>query len=709
MVTIGWGAIGHEAAASGPAPRAEHEETSSAALTEESDEDGGPIGPVPAETSFEGGGHETVRRVEVPREPSSLIVSGRYIDAHILRHQPKRSVEDLLRLIPGMLIVQHGNQGKGVQFFVRGFDAVHGSDVEMLVDDIPVNEGSNVHAHGYLDLSFIPPEVVTGIDVHKGSYRIDQGNFATAGSVHYRLGVTEPNRGTNVSYELGSTNRHRVVVVHAPRGRPESTFIALEAMRDDGYGEHRRAERANGLASLRLWQQKGASLDGLVGLYAARFGIPGLLRQDDYNAGRVGFYDAYSDDTKGASSRAIVALRGSIDTEKTHARASFYAQGRRLDLDENFTGDLQDSRYGDRHRQVHDAGTLGVRVHWNHRVHTLVLIQVHGHWQGDLIDQRQDELLEDGTPHDVRRDLRIRQNTWGLAPGVHVAPTPWLTLEGGLRIDLFRDVVDDRLQENRRFRGTFWAVSPRIAARVSLGRSVVVTAAYGRGVRSPEARAVTLPDEAPEGVDLDTYAGGEARMTLTDAVEIGARFSPSHWFSVGTSLFATFIARESIFDHVSGFNIELSGTRRLGIEADVQVHPTDWLELGADVTAVHGRFLSSGTAIPGAPPLIVSMFGDVSHHSGLHAGWRWFLLGPRPLTYGARAGVVTVLDASVGYRHRHFGLDVAIDNILGLKWREGEYNYASSWGLTETRSLIPSIHYIAGYPRMIRATLTLGF
>ncbi|MGB1276635.1 MAG: hypothetical protein ACPG77_12875 [Nannocystaceae bacterium] len=70
--------------------------------------------------------------------------------------------------MPGLHIVQHGSQGKGYQFYLRGFDAVHGADIETLLEDIPVNEASNVHAHGYLDLAFIIPEVVERVDAMVG-------------------------------------------------------------------------------------------------------------------------------------------------------------------------------------------------------------------------------------------------------------------------------------------------------------------------------------------------------------------------------------------------------------------------------------------------------------------------------------------------------------------------------------------------------------
>src|SRR6187551_10460 len=57
---------------------------------------------------------------------SQVTVSDREIEAI-----PVRSAEDALRLVPGLVMVQHGSEGKGHQFFLRGFDAVHGTDLEI--------------------------------------------------------------------------------------------------------------------------------------------------------------------------------------------------------------------------------------------------------------------------------------------------------------------------------------------------------------------------------------------------------------------------------------------------------------------------------------------------------------------------------------------------------------------------------------------------
>ena len=44
-----------------------------------------------------------------------------------------------------------------------------------------INEASNVHGHGYVDIGFVIPEAVLSLAASKGSFNLRQGDFATAG------------------------------------------------------------------------------------------------------------------------------------------------------------------------------------------------------------------------------------------------------------------------------------------------------------------------------------------------------------------------------------------------------------------------------------------------------------------------------------------------------------------------------------------------
>jgi hypothetical protein len=55
------------------------------------------------------------------------------------------------------------------------------------VDDVPINLPSNVHGQGYTDLNWLIPEAVSGVDIRKGPYFADVGDFENAGNLHISL------------------------------------------------------------------------------------------------------------------------------------------------------------------------------------------------------------------------------------------------------------------------------------------------------------------------------------------------------------------------------------------------------------------------------------------------------------------------------------------------------------------------------------------
>ena len=94
---------------------------------------------------------------------------------------------DILRTVPGLLIAQHSGGGKANEYMLRGFYADHGTDIAFSADGIPLNFVSHGHGQGYTDLHMLIPETISRIDVDKGPYQPDQGDFATAGSIRMKF------------------------------------------------------------------------------------------------------------------------------------------------------------------------------------------------------------------------------------------------------------------------------------------------------------------------------------------------------------------------------------------------------------------------------------------------------------------------------------------------------------------------------------------
>ena len=119
-----------------------------------------------------------------------------------LSELPFKSAADVMQLAPGVLTTNHGGDGHAHETFMRGFYAGEGQDIEYMVDGVPLNEVSNPHGHGYTDLFFIPPMFIQTLSVTEGSFDPEQGDFAFAGSVNFKLGV--PERGLRMGAGVGA-------------------------------------------------------------------------------------------------------------------------------------------------------------------------------------------------------------------------------------------------------------------------------------------------------------------------------------------------------------------------------------------------------------------------------------------------------------------------------------------------------------------------
>ena len=101
--------------------------------------------------------------------------------------RPMMRAGEVLETVPGVVISQHSGEGKANQYYLRGFNLDHGTDFATTVAGMPVNMPTHGHGHGYSDLNFLIPELVSGVQFSKGPYFAEQGDFATAGRREHQL------------------------------------------------------------------------------------------------------------------------------------------------------------------------------------------------------------------------------------------------------------------------------------------------------------------------------------------------------------------------------------------------------------------------------------------------------------------------------------------------------------------------------------------
>ncbi len=643
----------------------------------------------------------TVAARPIPDSAGAATVTARQIE-----EARPASADELLGILPGVEIVQHGSEGKGHQILLRGFDAAHGSDVEVTFAGISLNEPSHVHGTGYLDLYGIIPEVIARMDVFRGPFLPGQGNFATAGTIAFSPGVPD-GWGPFVSrLEAGVRGKARAVVMAAPSS--PSRFIAAEAVTDRGFAQNRRARRAVLMGQIDRRLRRGAVLSALMSAQTARFETPGAMALSAVNDGTRGFYDSRDPAGQGLSDRLLGRLGWQRDNERTDAELFAYGMARRFSLTENFTGRLQYSDEGDRRTQAQQGGTAGLSALVDHSFDRRIRLawRSGAGWRMDAFHQKETQVDDTGHPWLTNRSNRAVLHSLHAFTGLRISPWDKLALFPSIRLDMaFFDVADRRT--DKQDSAIFVVPSPRMTIALPLHRAITLFADYGRGFRMPEARSILAPEPSSvEDVALSRYEGGAPEPSVADAVEAGAEVTPLSRLSFKVTGFFVWMEREMLFDHVSNMNIEQDGTTRLGVELEAAFAPLSWLRLEADATAVRARFRRSGHPVPGAPSAMGNARLRAGEDRGPHGSAEVFWMGRRNLAHGASVQGYGVLNLDAGWRFKRYDITAVLDNALNARVMEGAYHFASQFG-DEPRSVIPEIQYVAGPPLSLRVVFTL--
>lgn len=650
---------------------------------------------------------DTVYQTVVKGRRFELSAGTRSFSQNELDRAHVATTDDVMKLVAGVHLSQHGALGKGHQIHLRGFDAAHGSDVEVLLQGIPINEPSHVHGQGYLDLYGIIPEVVCEFSVHKGPFLPWQGNFATAGSFRFFLCLPAEFRPGVFRTEVSHHGKLRGVVVGAPLNSRDGTFVAAEAVYDHGFGPDRQARRAVLMASYERKVRSDGVLSFLLSGQSARFETPGAMRLAHVEEGRFGFYGTYGEVGEGISDRLLGRVGYRHDRDDTDLELFLYGMLRQFYLEENFTGWLMHPAEGDRKSQEQSGPSAGAQMVLEQKLplpFTTELFAGLG-WRLDNFLQKEKQRYPNGEPWKTGRTLEASLHQVSVYSGLRFSPLSWIIFAPSVRLDLTHYDVRNRL-EDRKTGQTLFIPSPRVALSLPVHKALTLFADYGRGFRMPEARAVDAGHRLAEDEKLSEYKGGKPSISSCDAFELGLSLEPIETLNFRAMWFGTFLEHEIVFDHVSNVTLELDGTRRWGLEAEVSYRLFSWMSASADFTFINARFKKSGNPVPGVPSWLAKAAVIVGKERGPAGGLRFTVIGKRHLAHGASIGAYSMLNVNFGWRFEHFEVVAIVENLLNQEVPLGAYHYASWFDKTEPPSSIPQIHYTAGAPFTFRAQFT---
>lgn len=635
----------------------------------------------------------------------------------VLRAAPHRTGSDALLAVPGVFVTQHSGEGKAHQIFLRGFDAIHGQDVEIWVGGVPVNEVSNIHGQGYADLHFVMPEVVREIRSSPGTYDPRQGDFAVAGSLRMDLGYEE--HGITGKVTAGSFGTKRAFLAFHPKGARGDTFAAFEAYETDGFGPARAAQRTSLLAQ--AVQPLGPGLEGRIflGAYAGRFDSPGVLRRRDVEEGRIDRFASYDPNQGGSSARTQLLAELRKDEGPERWSLAPFVILRSMGLRQNFTGYLQDPTNGDNTRQANDSATVGATASYRRRVEIFSprdAFEAGALGRHDRIEQSQQPAVA-GTTREVGGSALAGGPVDGSVRATDVAgyidgdlhPLTRLALRGGVRIDGLAYGVQDKTASTasgpvRSAQGVH--VGKKAAVDVTVAAPLHLVASYGEGFRSPQARSLQDGQRTP--------------FTEVTSYEVGLRYAQDG-LRGSLAAFRTDLSRDLAFDHVTGRNEVTPPTERTGLALELLAKPTAWFLTSASATYTRAVFAAGdarygkGDLLPYVPQLVArtdaSAFTTLGHVFGKaiegRMGSALSLLHGRPLPFSEMGRDIFFLDATASIGTPEVTVSLDVYNVLNARYFDSEFVYASNFNRGAAPELVPLRHVTVGPPRAAYASVTL--
>ncbi len=580
-----------------------------------------------------------------------------------IESRPYQRAGEILETVPGVVISQHSGEGKANQYYLRGFNLDHGTDIAISVAGVPVNMPTHAHGQGYADTNFVIPELLSDVQYRKGPYFAEEGDFASAGavSIDYRSMLEKP----VTLLERGMFGYDRALAAASSEAGEGVLLFAFEAARNRGpWKTPDDYRRLNGVLR---YSTKTFSVTGMA--YDGRWNATDQIPERSVAAGALSRYGAVDPTDGGSSSRYSLAASWQRDEEGHHTQITAYGLRYRLDLFSNFTYFLDDPVHGDQFEQSDDRLVMGMSA--AHRWAAM------GSENSVGVQVREDDIHRVGLFHTVARQRlgterndSIRELTAGVFAQ---SATQWRSH--------LRTTIGIRADHN-----VTSIVNPKLSVIAGPWRQTEVYLNAGGGFHSNDARS---PDRT---------------LVRTRGEEIGVRTTPLPRLHVTATLWRLGIASELVFAGDSGTTQPSLASRRTGVELWSSCDLAKHLVLDAEYARSHARFVN-GDHIPGAVEGVATAglaLADAGRFSG-ELRYRYF--GPRPLIEdnSVRSSSSHLVSARTGYSlGRGVQLNIDVFNLLNAKASDVDYFYVSRLR-NEPAGGVPDVHFHPVEKRAIRA------
>lgn len=655
------------------------------------------------------------------RRPTTA-ASSETIRARDYELRPHSTTQEILNNLPGLLASQHAGGGKAMQYFLRGFDNDHGTDIALFVDGVPVNMISHAHGQGYADLNFLIPEVVERVELYKGPYFAQWGDLANSGAVNF---VTKERAAENSLQALGGFfNTMRYTGLLSPKLGPVQTVLASEVYFTDGpFKTPNNYARYNVFGKFTLEPTPESKLTLWASAHDGDWDASGQIPLREVHARRLSRFGALDPTEGGKSDRQNINLIYAYTPSPQESwQVQLYGSRSKLSLFANFTFFRADPVRGDGIHQDDSRILYGGRVRYS-RFWTLGSLPTQStvgfETRNDDADVglfRQEQRRRFATTTTVN----VEERSFSGYAQQEFFWREWIRFQVGLRGDLFLFDVSNRLPAGAadalRIQGNTsdGTVSPKASLILSpfhnahsLWRNTEFFLNFGMGYHSNDAR--------------DAVQAGSTPLTRSTGGEIGTRTNLWDQLDLAAALWILDLDSELVFVGDEGATEASGPTRRWGIDLEARYALMRWLSADFDVSYADPRFRVTDEAIPLAPTLLMAGGLTAQFSDGFSGALRFRYLDDRPANEdrSLTARGYLLLDLILKYRWRNIEASVQVLNLTDTDWRETQFATDScvrrEVGVDPrcpadgSGAGISDIHFVPGYPINLRGGLTVFF
>lgn len=615
--------------------------------------------------------------------------------------RPLSRVGEMAENVPGLIATQHSGTGKANQFFLRGFNLDHGTDLAGFVDGAPINMRSHGHGQGYLDLNFLIPELVERIDYRKGPYSVESGDFSAAGSLAFQ---TKRELDAPFAQLTGGTFGYgRALVAGSEKAGNGRLLAALDGTISNGpWVLNENLRKLNGLLKYSEGTAQEGWSFGFSG-YGAKWQATDQVPERAVASGlipRLGFIDG---DLGGKTTRLAVNFQQNSE----NLTASAYAIQNRFRLTSNFTYLLDDPLEGDEFQQSDQREIFGGSIRYRMRPDNALSLRVGADARYDRIGQVGLYPSTRGVRTGAIREDRVDEYSGALLADVEWKPDNSLRVIAGLRGDAIGYRVRSDLAANSG-KGSDGFLAPKVTLAWNAMPALELYANYGESFHSNDVRGATINVDPASGDPADRVS----MFSRARGAELGARIEAdaltaslvSYWLKLGSEL---------VFVGDAGTTEPSDASRRYGVEASLFWKPTGWLTLDGTAAFTNARFRGvapSAERIPGSISNVISggIHADLGNDFSTSARVRHFGSAPLIEDGSVRSEPTTLFNVG-GYWTRgqvHIAIDLL--NAFNSKDPDISYFYASRLS-GEPAGGVEDRHIHPVEPRQVRATVKLTF